>query len=69
MLKILLYSCEYEENQNNLNYYIIQNFKNFEEIFKSNKTDIYEKLYNEGKIYISFIKNIQNQKSNFHKQI
>ena len=52
-MKILLYSYEYEENLNNLNYNIIQNLKNFEKKFKSNKIEIYERVYNEGKKYIS----------------
>ena len=63
-IKILLYSYEYEENQNNLNYNIIQNLKNFEKKFKSNKIEIYERVYNEGKKYISLIQNLQNKKSN-----
>ena len=33
-IKKLLYSYEYEENQNNLNNNIIQNLKNFEKNFK-----------------------------------
>ena len=63
-IKILLYSYEYEENQNNLNYNIIQNLKNFEKKFKSNKIEIYERVYNEGKKYISLIQNLQNKKTN-----
>ena len=63
-IKILLYSYEYEENLNNLNYNIIQNLKNFEKKFKSNKIEIYERVYNEGKKYISLIQNLQNKKSN-----
>ena len=66
-IKILLYSYEYEENQNNLNYNIIQNLKNFEKKFKLNKIEIYERVYNEGKKYISLIQNLQNQKSNSFK--
>ena len=66
-IKILLYSYEYEENQNNLNYNIIQNLKNFEKKFKSNKIEIYERVYNEGKKYISLIQNLQNKKSNSFK--
>ena len=61
-IKILLYTCQYEEKQNNLNYNIIQNLKNFEKIFKLNKIEIYEKVYDEGNKYISFIQNLQNKK-------
>jgi len=64
-IKILLYSYEYEENQNNLNYNIIQNLKDFEKKIKLNKIEIYERVYNEGKKYISLIQNLQNKKSNF----
>ena len=35
--KILIDSYKYEESQNNLNYNVIQNLKNFEEIFGINK--------------------------------
>ena len=57
-IKILLYSYEYEENQNNLNYNIIQNLQNFEKKFKSNKIEIYVRVYNEGKKFISLIQNL-----------
>ena len=66
-IKILLYSYEYEENLNNLNYNIIQNLKNFEKKFKSNTIKIYERVYNESKKYISLIQNLQNKKSNSFK--
>jgi len=63
-IKILLYSYEYEENQNNLNYNVIQNLKNFENKFKSNKINIYEKVYKESGKYISFLKTLNNEQSN-----
>ena len=66
-IKILLYTYKYEENQNNLNYNIIQNLKNFEKIFKSNKIFIYERVYEEGNKYISLLQNLQNIKSNSFK--
>ncbi len=58
-LKILLNAYKYEESQNNLNYNVIQNLKNFEEIFGLNKIQMYEKIYKEGEKYISFLKNIR----------
>ena len=56
--KILIYSFKYEESQNNINYNIIQNLKNLEEIFGINKASIYEKIYKEGIKYTSFLQNI-----------
>ena len=56
---------QYEESLKNLNYNIIQNLKNFEQKLKSNKIEIYERVYNEGKKYISLIQNLQNKKSNY----
>ena len=56
--KILTYTFKYEESQKNLNYNVIQNLKNFDEIFGINKTQIYEKIYKEGMKYISFLQNI-----------
>ena len=55
-IKILLYTYQYEENQNNLNYYIIKNLKDFEK--KLNNINIYEKVYGEGNKYICFIENL-----------
>ena len=46
------------KNQNNLNYNIIKNIKNFEEILVLNKIKIYENIFKEGKKYISFLQNI-----------
>ena len=57
--KILVNTFKYEEIQNNLNYNVIQNLKNFEEIFELNKIQMYEKIYKEGKKYISFLKNLR----------
>ena len=48
---------KYEECQKNINYNVIQNLKNFEEIFGLNKIHIYEKIFKEGKKYISFLNN------------
>ena len=58
-LKILLNAYKYEESQNNINYNVIQNLKNFEEVFGLNKIKIYEKVYKEGKKYIAFLQNIR----------
>ena len=57
--KILIYAFQYEESQNNLNYNIIQNLKNFEKNFSENKSQMYEKIFKEGMKYISFLKNIR----------
>ena len=57
--KILINTFHYEESQKNINYYIIQNIKNFEEIFISDKIKLYEKVFKEGTKYISFLQNIR----------
>ena len=59
LYKILIDTYKYEENQNNINYNVIQNIINFEEIFGLNKIKIYEKVFKEGMKYISFLKNIR----------
>ena len=56
--KILINTYKYEEIQNNLNYNVIENLKNFDKIFTKNKSNIYEKIYKEGIKYISFLQNI-----------
>jgi len=56
--KLLIKTYQYEEIQNNLNYNVIQNLINFDEIFTINKSNIYEKIYKEGTKYISFLQNI-----------
>ena len=42
-----------------MNYNVIQNLKNFEEIFGLNQIKLYEKMFKEGKKYISFLHNIR----------
>ena len=54
--KILLYTYQYEEKQHNLNYNIIQNLNNYQKTFQINKTEIYEKIYNSGNKFTSYIK-------------
>ena len=63
-MKLLLLSYNYEEKQKNLNLNVIQNLKNFEKIFKSNKIDIYDKIYKESKKYISIFDKFKNYQSN-----
>ena len=57
--RILINTYKYEGELNNINYNIIQNLKNFENIFGFNKTRLYEKVYREGNRYISYLKNIR----------
>ena len=56
--KILINSFKNQENQNNLNYNIIHNLKDFDSIFYMNKIQIFEKAYEEGNKYTSFLQNI-----------
>ena len=62
--KTVLNTYEYEENQKNLNYNIIQNLKNIEEILKSNEIELVEK---EGNKYIYHLRCIKSNcfKNNF----
>ena len=55
--KILINTYKYEESQNNINYDVIQNLKNYEEVL--NKSQMYEKIFKEGKKYILFLQNIR----------
>ena len=57
-LKILFYTYVYEEEKKNLNYYIIQNLKNFKEKFELKRKEVYENIEIEGKKYIKLIKNL-----------
>ena len=57
--RILINTYKYEGELNNINYNIIKNLKNFENIFGFNKTRLYEKVYREGNRYISYLKNIR----------
>jgi len=56
--KILAHTFKSEEGQKNLNYNVIQNLKNFDEVFSQSKAPIYEHIYKEGMKYISFLQNI-----------
>ena len=58
--KILICAFKFEESQNNLNYNIIQNLKNFEDIFIKSKAQIYDKIYKEGMRFISFLEDNNN---------
>ncbi len=66
-IETLLYTYQYEEIQNNLNFNIIQNLKNLENTFTINKIELYEKVYKESNKYISFLQNLQINKSNCFK--
>ena len=54
---LLVNTFNYESSRNNINYNVIQNLKNFDEIFLKKIIRIYEKIYDEGNKYISFIQN------------
>ena len=58
--KILICAFKFEESQKNLNYNIIQNLKNFEDIFIKSKAQIYDKIYKEGMKFISFLEDNNN---------
>ena len=56
---ILVNTFKYEESLNNINYNVIHNLKNIEEIFVLSKSQLYEKIFKEGNKYISFLHNIR----------
>ena len=56
LLKILYNTFKYEESLNNINYNVIQNLRNFEEIFGLNKIQVYEKFLMKGKNIFHFYK-------------
>ena len=62
-IKLLLFTYQHEEKLNNLNYNIIQNKKNIEKAFKSNKIELFEKIYKEGINYISILNKISNKEN------
>ena len=68
-LKILLSTYEYEEKQKNLNYFVINNLKKFDEKFKSINLKNYEKLFNETNNYITLLQNMTNKKRNINTLI
>ncbi len=65
LIKRLLYAYRYEKKQNNINYNVVRNLKNFEIIF--NKIIIYERAYKEGNKYIYLLQKLQNIKPNSMK--
>ena len=51
----ILFNCfENEENQNNFNYNVIENLKDFKKKFKFKNKEKYDKAYEEGNKYLLF---------------
>ena len=65
-IKLLLYTYQYEESQNNLNYYVMQNLKNFEDNLQLDKMETYDKICQKGNEYISFLQKLKI--NNFNKE-
>ena len=57
-IKLLLWTFEFEEKHKNLNYYVVQNLKEFEMI-NHNKNDFFDKIFEEGNKFLSFLSNIE----------
>ena len=55
---VLLNTFKYEENQNNINYNIIENIKNFDEIYTITKFKIFDIINREGNKFISFLQSL-----------
>ena len=53
---MLLNTFKYEENHNNINYNVIHNIKNFDEIFQKYKVKLLDKINNESNKFISSLK-------------
>ena len=66
-IKILFNCYKYEENQNNLNYNVVQNLKDFEKQFKLNGLEKYEKIYEEGNRYLLFLQKLRGNEQNDYK--
>ena len=62
-LKILLNTFKYEDIQNNINYNVIENIKNYDETFEIYKMKMLDKIYKESNKFISFLQTIGLQKS------
>ena len=58
----LISTYEFEETQNNLNYNIINNLKNFNKIYESNSLNSFELINQEYKNLLSISKSFQNEK-------
>ena len=65
LLKILIKSYEYEKKKKNLNYNIIQNLKNFDKDFRSNKIQFYERLHKDGTNLLNILQNLKNINTSF----
>ena len=65
---LIFNTYEYENSQKNLNYYAIQNFKNCQ-ITNLNKIQYYNKLYEEGDNYITFLDNMKNIQVNIMEYV
>ena len=61
-LKLLLYSYQYEENQNSLNYNIIQNLKNYEKNFISQQINLLSRLNEKGTKFIFLLQYFEKNK-------
>ena len=59
---VLLNTFKYEENQNNINYYAIENIQNYDEIFEIYKNKMLDKINKEFYKLISFFQTIGLQK-------
>ena len=58
--KILLNTYQYEEQLNNLNFHVIQNLKNLENILMLDNIELYDQIYNEGNKYLLYLQNLNN---------
>ena len=66
LINILIKAYEYEESQKNFNYNVIQNLKNMDKIFKSNKIKIFEELHKDGTNYLNILQDLKTIKSKFY---
>ena len=57
---LLLSTYDYEESQNNLNYFAIQNLKKYEEFLKGNPITSFDSLFKEFNKCIIFFQNLKN---------
>ena len=62
-IKFLLWTYEFEDKHKNLNFHVVQNLKELE-MMNQNKNDFFDKLFEEGNKFLSFLSNIEIDENN-----
>ena len=62
--KILLFTYQFEQKQNNINFNLVQNLRNFEKNINPDINNIYDIIYQQGIKFISLFDKLENYESN-----